>query len=296
MKPNEAGVKAYFTEDGSLPGPTNPKSKPYDAPLVFTAAVSLRVQCFDAAGKPVGGEFLNSFVHMPIQMTIEGADEKFDSLGRSRGRTFKAYREQVVVKFSTPTGEKLRYRTTPPEAQPPTPDLEYTGPITIDHGTSFWVGKGKDGYQLITGVGDDGFTPNLLTDPGVEVSVSHTSAGDKKFITDGYVDPGSHWNGVGQPAWVQFKLPNAKKINKLAVFCWWGDGRAYRYHVETSMTGKDGEWQPVVDMKQNAKPGDGGYVHEFSPVECRFIRISMLGNTTNDHNHLNEVRAFTAEQ
>ena len=294
MKPNEAGVKAYYSEDGSLPGPANPKSKAYEAPLVFTTAVGLRVQCFDAAGKPVGGEYLKSLVQMPIQMTLEGADEKFDVLGRSRGRTFKAYREKVVVKFSTPTGEKLRYRTTPPEAQPPTPDLEYTGPITIDHGTSFWVGKGKDGYQLITSVGDDGYTPNLLTEPGVEVTVSHTTAGDKKNINDGYLDPGSHWNGVGQPAWALFKLPKAAKINKLNVGCWWGYGssRAYRYSVEVSMTGKDGEWQQVVDMKQNVKPAEGAYVNEFAPVDAQFIRINMLGNTENDHNHLSEVRAY----
>jgi hypothetical protein len=28
----------------------------------------------------------------------------------------------------------------------------------------------------------------------------------------------------------------------------------------------------------------------------QFIRINMFGNTTNDHNHLCEVRAFTAEK
>jgi len=298
MKPNEPGVKAYYTEDGSLPGPANPKSKLYEGPLVFTNnCPALRVQCFDAAGKPFGGEYLKIFVQMPIQMTIEGADEKFDAWGRFRGRTFKAYCEKVVVKFSTPTGEKLRYRTTPPEAQPATPDLEYTGPITINKSTSFWVGKGKEGYQLITGVGDDGFTPNLLTDPGVEVTVSHTSAGDKKFIVDGYVDPSSHWNGVGQPAWVKIKLPKARKINKLEVFCWWGygDNRAYRYNVEVSMTGKDGQWKQIVDMKQNAKPAEGGYTHTFDPVEVQYIRINMFGNTTNDHNHLCEVRAFATE-
>ena len=62
------------------------------------------------------------------------------------------------------------------------------------------------------------------------------------------------------------------------------------------MTGKDGEWQQVVDMKQNAKPAEGAYVHEFAPVDTQFIRINMFGNTANDHNHLCELRAFNAEQ
>ncbi|MCY2932215.1 MAG: discoidin domain-containing protein, partial [Planctomycetota bacterium] len=71
-----------------------------------------------------------------------------------------------------------------------------------------------------------------------------------------------------------------------------GDGRAYRYNVEVSLTGKDGDWKQIVDMKQNTKPGDGGYTHAFDPVEAQFIRINMFGNTTNNHNHLCEVRAY----
>ena len=297
MKPGYPDVKVYYTvSDPGVAGTGHPASKLYEGPLAFTNCPgTFRAQCFDAAGKPFGGEYVKVFVQFPIQMTIEGTDEKFDSLGRSKGRTFKAYREKVVVKFSTPTGEKLRYRTTPPDAGRPR-DLEYTGPITINKSTSFWVGKGKEGYQLVTGVGDDGYTPNLLTDPGVEVTVSHTSMGDKKLIVDGYADPNSHWNGIGQPAWVKFKLPKATKINKLELFCWWGDGRAYRYNVEVSMTGKDGQWKQIVDMKQNTKPGDGGYTHTFAPVEVQFIRINMFGNTTNDHNHLCEVRAFAAAE
>ncbi|MCY2932476.1 MAG: discoidin domain-containing protein, partial [Planctomycetota bacterium] len=272
-------------------------SKLYETPLTFTSEPGVfRAQCFDAAGKPVGGEYLKTFVLCPIQMTVEGADEKFDSWGRYRGRLFKAYREKVVVKFSTPTGEKLRYRTTPPGAPPATPDIEYTGPITITKATTFWVGKGKEGYQLNAGVGDDGYTPNLLTDPGVEVTVEPSGIGDKKFIVDGYVDPNSHWNGIGPSVWAKFKLPKAQKINKLEVFCWWGDGRAYRYNVEVSMTGKDGDWKQIVDMKQNTKPGDGGYTHAFDPVETQFIRINMFGNTTNNHNHLSEVRAWEARK
>jgi len=300
MKPYVPDVKVYYSVQTSHPAPGEPTSKLYEAPLTFTGSgpMGFCAQCFDAAGKPVGGEYMKTFVPFPIQMTIEGDNEKYDSWGRFMGRSFKGYREKVVVKFYTPTGEKLRYRTTPPDAQPATPDLEYTGPITINHTTTFWVGKGKEGYQLITGIGDDGYTPNLLTDPGVEVTVSHTSAGDKKFIVDGYVDPSSHWNGVGQPAWVKIKLPKAQKINKLEVFCWWGygDNRAYRYNVEVSMTGKDGEWKQIVDMKQNAKPAEGGYTHTFDPVEVQFIRINMFGNTTNDHNHLSEVRAYAAEK
>ena len=93
---------------------------------------------------------------------------------------------------------------------------------------------------------------------------------------------------------MKFRLPNARKIDRLQVFCWWGDGCVYRYSVEVSMTGKDDDWKQTVDMQQNTKPGDGGYTHACDPIEIRFIRINIFGNTTNNHNHLSEVEAFTA--
>ena len=90
--------------------------------------------------------------------------------------------------------------------------------------------------------------------------------------------------------------PCERRGNTWRLITAYGSSRAYRYNVEVSMTGKDGEWQQIVDMKQNAKPSEGAYVNEFAPVDAQFIRINMLGNTENDHNHLSEVRAYTAEQ
>ena len=102
----------------------------------MNAAGIFRAQCFDASGKPVGGEYCKIFPYYPILIQVEGADEKYDSLGRAQGRQFHL---KAVVRFSTATGKKLRYRTTPPNTAP-TPDMEYTGPITIHKTTAFWVG------------------------------------------------------------------------------------------------------------------------------------------------------------
>ena len=98
--------------------------------------------------------------------------------------------------FSTASRQELRYRTTPPDAQP---DLEYTGPITIHKTTAFWVGLvGTEGYQLQTTVGDDGFRPNMLTMDRVKVTTDANQIGDLNLVCDGYADnPDTHWNGIG---------------------------------------------------------------------------------------------------
>jgi len=82
-----------------------------------------------------------------------------------------------------------------------------------------------------------------------------------------------------------------RTMNELQVFCWWGDGRAYRYTVEASEDGN--QWKQIVDWSKNAKPsGAEGYTHKFEPLRTRFLRIHTLGNTTNNHGHLSEVCAY----
>lgn len=297
MKPRIPGVKVYYTVQDPYfiwgpdrPGPANPRSKLYEGPIKDAGGI-FRAQCFEASGKPVGGEYVKIFQHCPIQIAVEGAEEKYDSLGRSQGRPFHL---KAVVTFSTSTGKKLRYRTTPPNAQP---DLEYTGPITINKTTSFWVGiVGTEGYQLHTAVGDDGFKQNILTMDRVKITTDAKSQiGDVQKICDGYANnPDAHWNGIGD-CHLTIEMAMPRKINELEVVTWWGDGRAYRYTVEAS---EDGEtWRQIVDMSQNAKgSGPDGYKHTFDLMSIRYLRFHMMGNTTNNHGHLVEVRAFnTAE-
>jgi hypothetical protein len=88
------------------------------------------------------------------------------------------------------------------------------------------------------------------------------------------------------------------KLNVLAlhlrVFCWWGDGRAYRYTVEASPDGD--RWSPLVDRRANAKPsGPEGTTHRFETAAIKALRIHVHGNTVNDHGHLSEVRAYEVE-
>jgi hypothetical protein len=297
MKPRIPGVKVYYTVQDPYfiwgpdrPGPANPRSKLYEGPIKDVGGI-FRAQCFDASGKPVGGEYVKIFQYCPIQIAVEGAEEKYDSLGRTQGRPFHL---KAVVEFSTLTGKKLRYRTTPPSSQA---DLEYTGPITISKTTTFWVGlAGVEGYQLQTTVGDDGFRQNLLTMDRVKFSTDAKSqCGDPEKICDGYANnPDVHWNGIGD-CQMTIEMAVPRKINELEVVTWWGDGRAYRYTIEASEDGKS--FKPIVDMSQNTKgSGPEGYKHTFDLMSIRYLRFHMMGNTTNNHGHLVEVRAFNTSE
>ncbi|MCX6877574.1 MAG: chitobiase/beta-hexosaminidase C-terminal domain-containing protein [Verrucomicrobia bacterium] len=293
LNPVLPGNTLRYTLDGKPPTADSPVCT---EPMTLTRSALVWAKIFDAAGKEVAGEYKRQFSYQPVIVKVP-ADYR-DQIGAQGQWVPATFHESLTVELGSAAKDgKILYRLNNPTAE----EQPYTGPLTFAVTTTLFArvvdaGAQQLGEVLTRGFGDDGFRRNVLTDPAVEVTVSNTSAGDKKFITDGYADINSHWNGIGPAVWVKLMLPKAQKINKLEVCCWWGDGRAYRYNVEVSMTGKDGEWQPIVDMKQNAKPADGAYVHEFSPVEVQFIRINMFGNTTNGHNHLCEVRAFTAEK
>jgi hypothetical protein len=293
MNPVLPGTTVRYTLDGKPPLADSPA---YTEPITLTRSALVWAKVFDAAGKEVAGEYKRQFAYQPITVKVPATFR--DKIGAQGQWVPATFHETLTVELGSAVKDgKILYRLNNPTAE----ERPYAGPLTLTESTTLFArvvdaGGQQLGEVLTHGFGDDGFRRNVLTDPGVEVTVSNTAAGDKKFIVDGYADPNAHWNGIGEPVWAKIKLPKANKINKLEVFCWWGDGRAYRYNVEVSMTGKDGEWKQIVDMKQNAKPGDGGYVHTFDPVEVQFIRINMFGNTTNDHNHLCEVRAYAAEK
>jgi len=295
MQPRLPDVKIYYTLQDPYfiwgpdrPGPANPRSKLYAGPITFTGTPGIfRAQCFNAAGQPVGGEYVKIFQHQPISIQVEGANESYDALGRAQGRPFHL---KAMVTFTGPAGKKLRYRTTPPGAKP---DMEYTGPITIQKTTPFWVGiVGSEGYPLHTTVGDDGYKANFLTMDRVKITTeAKNQIGDPGLVCDGFANnPDKHWNGLGE-ATLTIEMAVPRKVNELQVFCWWGDGRAYRYTVEASEDGQT--WKQIVDWSKNAKPsGPEGYHHQFEPQSVRYLRYRAMGNSVNNHGHLTEICAY----
>ncbi len=105
---------------------------------------------------------------------------------------------------------------------------------------------------------------------------------------------GGYWAANPYPQWWQVDLEKPAKIDKIQVFTYSGDGRYYQYTVDVSLDGKN--WTQVVDFSKNTKIASGrGFVHDFKPIEARYIRVNMLKNSANVGVHLREVRVFAAK-
>ena len=122
----------------------------------------------------------------------------------------------------------------------------------------------------------------------------HTEAGGSPAnAVDGSAS-GGYWAANPYPQWWQVDLEKPTKIDKIQVFTYSGDGRYYQYTVDVSLDGKS--WTHVVDFSKNTKIASGrGFVHDFKPVDARYIRVNVLKNSANVGVHLREVRVFAVK-
>jgi len=118
----------------------------------------------------------------------------------------------------------------------------------------------------------------------------------RQFVPEKDFDPTKQTLLDSKNVWAAIdEMAMPRKMNALEVVTWWGDGRAYRHTIEA---GKDGKtWKQIVDMSKNTKGSSPeGYKHTFARMSIRYLRFHMMGNTTNNHSHLVEVRAFNTTE
>ena len=72
---------------------------------------------------------------------------------------------------------------------------------------------------------------------------------------------------------------------------YWGNGRFYRYRVESSVDAK--EWKLAVDASENSAPATPkGIMHTFKPQDARYVRVVMLHNNVNPGLHIVELEIY----
>ena len=105
---------------------------------------------------------------------------------------------------------------------------------------------------------------------------------------------GSSWWTAGAPVWLKVDLEAIHKIDTIKVYPYWDGRRYYQYYVEVS---KDGEnWVKVADESKNTKPETAkGKVHQFEAIDARYVKITMLYNSSNPSMHLVEMKVFEAK-
>lgn len=147
----------------------------------------------------------------------------------------------------------------------------------------------------------DGLYGNL--EPGIAVGKPVTTSSPPEehhrpeYAVDGNSwdkDASSWWVGPPAPQWLQIDLEEAVRIDRVRVYPYWDGYRFYQYSVDVSADGES--WTRVADMSGNTTPSrPAGDLHEFPPVEARFVRVTILHNSANTSMHLVEVKVIAAE-
>ena len=108
------------------------------------------------------------------------------------------------------------------------------------------------------------------------------------------IDTESYWGTdvtKDNAAWWQVDLEKPTKVGRVVVVGYYGDNRHYGFTVEGSLDGKT--WEMLADRRDNNEPStQAGYTCLFNPVEVRYLRVTMTGNSANTGRHLVEVMAF----
>ncbi len=114
------------------------------------------------------------------------------------------------------------------------------------------------------------------------------------FANDGYVDTARYWGTDAvqdKSAWWQVDLENPTRVGRVVVIGYYGDSRSYGFTLESSLDNKT--WKLLVDCRTNTAPSTkDGYECTFTPVQARYLRLTMTSNSANTGRHLVEVLAF----
>lgn len=131
-----------------------------------------------------------------------------------------------------------------------------------------------------------------------ECPVTTTCASDPEFgaerVTDGIGDLlSAHWIAYPNPQSLTIDLGSATAVGRIEVVAFWATGAPTKYRLSLSTDGKS--FSTIVDASNQTAPSTReGYIHRFSPVKARYIRIQTLGGSLypSTMTRINEIRAF----
>ncbi|MCY2932367.1 MAG: discoidin domain-containing protein [Planctomycetota bacterium] len=130
---------------------------------------------------------------------------------------------------------------------------------------------------------------NLTTGKPVTASQEGSTDNAAGAAVDG--EMGTYWDANPYPQWLQVDLQKAVTIDEIHLYTYVGEGRYYQYTIELSTDAKT--WSKAVDASKNEeRAADRGYRHVIPATSARYIRVTMLKNSTNPGVHIRELRVF----
>lgn len=144
---------------------------------------------------------------------------------------------------------------------------------------------GDEGTEIRMPKGIDD-APGIAVGKPVRASSNEPGHGPTEAV-DGHV-LGGYWAASPAPQWLEVDLEAEHAIDGVTIYPYFGDGRSYRYRIETSRDGS--AYEKVAEGEGTA--GLAGYRHRFAARSTRFVRVTMLSNSANVGVHIQELRVF----
>ena len=292
MDPAIKTAIARYTLDGTEP---DKNSTAYEKPIVLDKTITLKAALFSKDGKQIGDTFWKKYEHHPIQIEAEGLFlDRFSSDRLLRPNIFGT---EMTFKLTTDMkGGTIRYQTDGKPVAKNSP--VYKGPVTITKQTRvrarYFNDAGKAiGEEFSINFNNNNYIESLTTGQKVTTSASSLRHGPENAV-DGMVSKSFYWDGNPAPQWIMVTLPFAAEVSSMDLVTYWDGRRYYQYRIEVSLD--ENNWTEVVDMSTNTVVAtEKGYHHEFDPVSCRYMKVTMLKNSANPGLHIVEFRAFAPE-
>ncbi|MBN1490673.1 MAG: DUF4091 domain-containing protein [Phycisphaerae bacterium] len=134
---------------------------------------------------------------------------------------------------------------------------------------------------------------NLFLEAAVSSS-PHWNDRAATFAVDGdHANPANHWAAENIPVTLTVDLGEAKGLNAIRLWTYWGGGRYYQYRVEGSLDTQS--WIPLADMQTNTMPADAaGRTFIFPTQTLRYVRTTFTHNSVDDKSggHIVEIEGY----
>ena len=124
---------------------------------------------------------------------------------------------------------------------------------------------------------------------GVTASIYNGLAYNPGMAIDGTPSTSNYWDSGssnGLPQSLTLDLWSLTTINQVTTHFYDGTSRAYTYYIQVSADGSS--WTTVVPTKS----GSGVVTDKFSPVEARFVNITITGNTANTAAQIEQISVY----
>lgn len=209
----------------------------------------------------------------PVQVAAGGAYQDF-------WKPRQLFSGTANVRMGAEVAGTIRFTVdgSEPTAQSP----EFATPLVLDATTvvsaALFRGSERLGFTTRIRFAQVQLVPGLTTGKAVRTSSATFPENPAELLVDGIVDNQSYWSTFPNPASVSIDLGQTKSIDGVTVHSRWGQGYFERYSIDLSTDGST--WTQVVDFTANSQPATGaGYVHAFSAVPARFIRLNTTSNS-----------------